>query len=68
MRPAVFLILLASCAGGQDRTLATVSDGAELYMPPAFTRDGRHVAYIERTGKDYRVVRGAWKSRRLDAI
>lgn len=68
MRAAGFLVLLASCAGGQDRPLATIPEGVELIMPPAFTPDGRHVAYIIRTGEDCRVVRGDWQSRRLDAI
>lgn len=72
-KPAALLLVLASCASPsrlpfEDRPLASIPADSELVGIPAFSPDGRAVAYIARVGDRYRAVLGAWTSRRLDAI
>lgn len=52
----------------EDRLLATIPEGVEVFVPIAFSRDGCVAAYVARTPEGYWAVRGTWKSRRLDAI
>ncbi|HEY3226148.1 MAG TPA: hypothetical protein VGK61_04010 [Planctomycetota bacterium] len=52
----------------EERLLATIPEGVEVFVPIAFSRDGRQAAYVAQTSGGYWAVRGSWKSRRLDAI
>lgn len=65
------LVLLASCshsANFQERLLATIPEGADVWVPPAFAPDGSTVAFVAQTPDGSFVMRESWKSRRLDAI
>lgn len=73
----VLLAVLSACratpVGGtddpfQERILATLPEGVDVVPPVAFSPDGQQVAYIARTPDGFRAVRGAWRSRRLDAL
>jgi len=76
VRRSAFLLpaLLISCHGlrspetSQDRLLATIPPGVEVRVPVVFSADGRVAAYVADTADGARVVKGDWKSRRLDAI
>jgi len=70
-------LVLAACQGPpihtsndrfHDRLIATIPDGADVEVPIAFSRDGRHAAFVARTADGCRAVRGTWKSERLDAL
>jgi len=72
-----FLAFLAACQSPsprvlrgafEERLLATIPEGVEVFVPIAFSRDGRVAAYVAGTPEGYWAVRGIWKSRRLDAI
>jgi hypothetical protein len=52
----------------QDRLLATIPEGVDVLIPPAFAPNGRSVVYVARTHEGDRAVRDQWKSRRYDFI
>lgn len=79
MRGTAILLLglLAACRSSpppeapghfQERLLAVIPGGADVRVPPAFSPDGRAVAYVAQTPDGSWAVRGEWKSRRLDAL
>lgn len=52
----------------EERLLATIPEDVEVFVPIAFSRDGRVAAYVAQSSDGTWAVRGSWKSRRLDAI
>ena len=79
MSRSLFLTVacLASCAAPaprenvssfEDRLLAVLPEGADDRTGVAFSRDGRHVAYVERSPDGCRAVNGSWRSPPLDAL
>jgi len=73
-RLILILTLLSACRSSpspapfKERVLGRVPEGFELVPPVAFSRDGREAAFIIKSPEGCRVVRGSWKSRRLDAL
>lgn len=62
---------LAACsrpADFQERHLAMIPEGVDVFVPVAFSPNGRTAAYVAQSENGAWVVRGSWKSRRLDAI
>jgi hypothetical protein len=76
MRRLLFLVFLASCSRPvkdgappfQDRLLATIPPGVDVFVPVAFSPNGLEAAYVAQTEEGCWAVRGSWKSRRLDAM
>jgi hypothetical protein len=64
----LLLLALAGCGptprGSEfrDRLLAVIPEQSRVTVPVAFSRDGRHAAYVERIGTAFRAVRNGWKS------
>ena len=71
-RSLLFAFLaLAACshsAGFRERLLATIPEGVDVFVPPAFSPNGQAVAYVAQSDDGSRVIRGGWTSRRLDSI
>jgi hypothetical protein len=66
---AALLTCLAAChATFEERLLAVIPEGADVRVPPAFTPDGRHVAFVATSPRGDWVIHGRWESPRLDAI
>ncbi len=60
----ILSLALAGCLSGpafRERLLATIPEG--VVVPIAFSRDGRHAAWVERAGEGFRAVRGEWKGK-----
>jgi hypothetical protein len=66
------LVIFAACRQAQgpepsrpfqDRLLATIPDGAELLVPPAFAPSGDSVAFVPHTKEKDWVLHDAWESR-----
>lgn len=76
MRGFTLLILgFVSCSAAtspsapfSDRVIATIPAGSEAWVPPAFSRDGREVAFVLKSEGGDRVVHGTWTSGPLDLI
>jgi len=76
MRGLILLGLLASCsdprrdgaAPFQERLLATIPPGVDVFVPVAFSPNGLEAAYVAQAEEGCWAVRGSWKSRRLDSM
>jgi len=53
----------APATGFQDRLLATIPVGVDVTVPVAFSRDGRHAAYVAHRGEESRAVLGDWRGK-----
>jgi len=59
-------LALAGCLSRpafRERLLATIPEGVDVVVPIAFSRDGRQVAWVERSPEGCRAVRGEWKGK-----
>jgi hypothetical protein len=76
MRPLALLILgFVSCSSPtpptapfSDRVIATIPGDLEVWVPPAFSRDGGEVAFVTKSKSGDQVVHGKWTSGPLDLI
>jgi hypothetical protein len=63
-RIAACLLLLGACSARpveddfRSRLLATIPEGVNVLVPPAFGADGRSVCYVARSEGSDRIVRG----------
>lgn len=74
---AILPLALAGCVAAADpgqepnfreRLLATIPEGVRVDVPIAFSRDGRHAAYVARRGDLSRAVLGAWEGKPYQVI
>ncbi len=73
MRVAAWAVplLLAGCVplsprnapASEDRLIDTITEGVNVNVPVAFSRDGRRAAYAARTPDGDYAVCGGWKGR-----
>ncbi len=74
---AILSLALAGCVAApaarqdpdfRERLLATIPEGVRVDVPIAFSRDGRHAAYVARRGDLSRAVLGAWEGKPYQVI
>ena len=64
----ILLLALTGChtapreAEFRDHLLAVIPEQSRVTVPAAFSRDGRHAAYVERVDGAFHAVRDGWKS------
>jgi hypothetical protein len=67
---AFALLALAGCAAAdfEERPLATLPEVANVVVPVAFSRDGRHAAYVLRSPDGDRAARGERSGQPFEVI
>ena len=69
-RPILLMLALAGCSTPEfrERLLAVIPEEIRVTVPVAYSADGRHAAFVERTDGASRAVRGAWKSNAFPVV